>query len=74
MTGIAAPEPCRSVQNGLTVVVPVKHAFGGNQHARIALELPVRGERHPEGTHLAIGSRLFVFIEIVHGASPSHAH
>ena len=48
MAGIAAPEARGAVQDLAAVLGGVMHAAGAGEQARRLLELPVRGERHPE--------------------------
>ncbi|MBB4226843.1 hypothetical protein GGD56_000663 [Rhizobium mongolense] len=48
VTGVAAPEACRTVQNLIAVDIGVVHAVGGGQQAGCGFELPVRRKRHPE--------------------------
>ncbi len=48
MAGIDAPQARRSVEHLAAVGRRVVHVLGGHEHARRLLELPVRGERHPE--------------------------
>ena len=55
VAGVAAPQSGGSVEDLPAVVAAVVHALGGDQHARRLLELPVRGERHPEGFEVVGG-------------------
>ena len=48
VTGIDAPEACRTIQDLVSVDIAVIHALGAFEQARRLLELPVRRERHPE--------------------------
>ena len=43
----AAPQPRQAVEDLLAVGVGVVRALGGDDHARVRLELAVAGERHP---------------------------
>jgi hypothetical protein len=49
---VAAPEPGGAVQHLAPVRRLVMHPVGADEHARRFLELPVRGERHPEGAQV----------------------
>ncbi len=49
MAGIDAPQTRGAVQHLAAVGGAVVHALRADQHARRLLELPVGGERHPEG-------------------------
>ena len=48
MAGIAAPQPGNTVENLPPIVTGVIHSLGCRQQPRIALELAVRRERHPQ--------------------------
>ncbi len=48
MAGIDAPQARCAVEHLTAVHRRVVHVLGGDEHARIALELPVRRERHPQ--------------------------
>ena len=50
--GVAAPKARRAVQHLTPVIGRVVHVLGADEQARIALELPVGCERHPEGFHI----------------------
>ena len=52
MTRIHAPQACRAVKDLAAVGGRVVHVPGADHHARVRLELPVRGERHPESTEI----------------------
>ena len=49
MAGIDAPQPGGAVEDAAALDRGVVHVLGADQKARLVLELPVRGERHPEG-------------------------
>ena len=49
MPGVDAPEPGHAVEDFAAIRARVMHPLGGNQNARMGLELPVRRERHPIG-------------------------
>jgi len=49
MAGIDAPEASRAVEDLPPVMRGVVHVLGGDEQARIALELAIRRERHPVG-------------------------
>ncbi|MCY1238942.1 hypothetical protein D9M72_517030 [compost metagenome] len=55
MARVDAPQTCRSVQNRPTVMGRVVHVLGADEQARFLLELPVGGERHPEGAQIIRG-------------------
>ncbi len=48
MTRVAAPEARRSVEDLTAVGGGIMHVLRGHEHPGRLLELPVRGERHPE--------------------------
>ena len=48
VAGIDAPQAGGAVQDLAAVVGSVVHVLGGDQQARLLLELAVRRERHPE--------------------------
>ena len=49
MAGIDAPQAGSAIQHLTPIGGGVVHVLGRDEHARRLLELPVRGERHPEG-------------------------
>jgi len=62
MAGVAAPQPGRAVEDLAAVAAAVVHVLRTDQHARLALELPVGAEGHPEGVHRlrSVGGLRFV--------------
>ena len=56
MAGIDAPEARRAVQHLAALDGGVMHVLGAGEEARLGLELPVRGERHPEGFEIVRGA------------------
>ena len=52
MTGVAAPEPCGPVQDLAPVRRRIVHVLRRDEHPGRLLELPVRGEGHPEGAQV----------------------
>ena len=57
MAGVHTPEPGHSVDDLPAVGGPIVHAFRAREQPRIGLELPVGGERHPEGVKLGGGGK-----------------
>ncbi len=56
VAGIHAPQAGRAVDDLAAFRRPVVDALGLRKHARVGLELPVRGERHEEGVEV-VGDR-----------------
>ena len=52
VAGIDAPHAGGAVEHLAPVGVGVVHVLGRDQHARMALEVPVGGERHPVGPQI----------------------
>ncbi len=52
MAGIAAPQPGNAVQHVAAIGGLVIHALRADEEARIGLELPIGGERHPIGVEI----------------------
>ena len=59
MPGVDAPQPRRTIHHAPPVWREVIRTFGLGEETRRALELPVRGERHPEGFEI-VGLELHV--------------
>src|SRR5471032_101092 len=57
VAGVDAPQARGAVDDLAAFRRPVVNALGLGQHARVLLELPVRGERHEEGVEI-VGNRL----------------
>jgi hypothetical protein len=55
VAGIDAPQAGGAVEDLAVVVGGVVHAFRAHEQARLALELPVVGEGHPEGFEIVRG-------------------
>ena len=55
VASVDTPEPGHAVEHLAALRRPVVHAAALGQQARLVLELPVGGERHPEGLHLRAG-------------------
>ena len=49
MPRVHAPKPGHAIENFAAIRARVVHPLGGNQNARMGLELAVRRERHPVG-------------------------
>jgi hypothetical protein len=49
VAGVAAPQAGAAVDQAAAVEHHVVHALGPGDQARVRLEVPVRGVRHPEG-------------------------
>ena len=49
MAGVHAPEAGGAVQHLAPIMGGVMHVLRADEQARLAFELPVGGERHPEG-------------------------
>ena len=56
VTGVAAPEAGRAVENLAAVCCGVMHVLGRHEHAWGLLELPIGRERHPESFEIVGGS------------------
>ncbi|MCY1380284.1 hypothetical protein D9M69_680890 [compost metagenome] len=54
MAGAAGPQAGEAVVDATTLVVDQPAAFGGDDQARVALEVAVRGKRHPVGVQLEL--------------------
>nr|WP_240658880.1 hypothetical protein [Paraburkholderia kururiensis] len=57
VTCVDAPQASRCIQHATVIVRYVVHALRGPEHARRALELPVRRERHPEVRQSGVADR-----------------
>jgi hypothetical protein len=62
VAGVHAPQARGAVEHLASLGCPVVHALRALEQPRRLLELPVRGERHPEGRPLEVGSEFSAFV------------
>jgi hypothetical protein len=68
MAGVDAPQAGGGIEHLAAVMGGVVHVLGGDEEPRLALELPVGRERHPEGFEVVRGGVEGRAVRRCHGA------